>query len=86
MRQEAIDREVNAYAKKWLVDPDEVRYQVDNYRDGELANEMNFKEKADYAAYAANATDPMSKIKYRKSMIDDFKYNLMANVQPLLNS
>ena len=86
MRQEAIEREVMAYAKKWFIDPDEVRYQVDNYRDGELANEMNFKEKADYAAYVAGTAEPLSKIRYRKALIEDFKYNLMANVQPLLSS
>lgn len=85
MRQEAIDREVKAYANKWFIDPDEVRYQVDNYRDGELANEMNFKEKADYAAYAASTAEPLSKIRYRKALIEDFKYKLMAKVAPLLN-
>jgi type I restriction enzyme, R subunit len=85
MRQEAIDREVEAYAKKWFLDPEEVRYEVSNFRDGELANETNLKEKADYAAYKANAESPMSKIKYRKLLIEEFKNDLMSSVQPLLS-
>ena len=84
MRQEAIEREVEAYAKKWFQDPEEVRYEVSNFWDGELANETNLKEKADYAAYKANAESPMSKIKYRKLLIEEFKNDLMSSVQPLL--
>lgn len=85
MRQEAIDREVEAYAKKWFLDPEEVRFEVLHFRDGELANETNLKEKADYAAYKANSDSPMSKIKYRKLLIEEFKTDLMNSVQPLLN-
>ncbi len=85
MKQDVVDREVEAYAKNWCIDPDEVRYQVDNYRYGEIANEMCFREKADYAAYSASTKEPMSKLKYRKALIEDFKNDLMANVQPLLN-
>lgn len=85
MRQEAIDREVEAYAKKWFLDPEEVRFEVLHFRDGELANETNLKEKADYAAYKANSESPMSKLKYRKLLIEEFKNDLMSSVQPLLN-
>ncbi len=85
MRQEAIDREVEAYAKKWFLDPEEVRFEVLHFRDGELANETNLKEKADYAAYKANSESPMSKIKYRKLLIEEFKNDLMNSVQPLLS-
>lgn len=85
MRQEAIDREVEAYAKKWFLDPEEVKFEVVNFRDGELANETNLKEKADYAAYKASTKEPMSKIKYRKLLIEEFKNELMSSVQPLLN-
>lgn len=84
MRQEAIDREIDAYAKKWFLDPEEVRFEVVHFRDGELANETNLKEKADYATYKANSDSPMSKIKYRKLLIEEFKNDLMSNVQPLL--
>lgn len=85
MRQEAIDREVGTYAKKWFLDPEEVKFEVINFRDGELANETNLKEKADYAAYKASSENPMSKIKYRRSLIEEFKNDLMSSVQPLLN-
>ena len=85
MRQEAIDREVEAYSKKWFLDPEEVKYEVLNFRDGELANETNLKEKADYATYKTSTEEPMSKIKYRKLLIEEFKNDLMSSVQPLLN-
>jgi type I restriction enzyme R subunit len=43
------------------------------------------KEKADYAAYKSQTEAPMSKFKFRKSLIEEFKNELMNNVQPLLN-
>ena len=85
MRQEAIEREVETFSRKWFLDPEEVKYEVFNFRDGELANETNMKEKADYAAYKSQTEAPMSKFKFRKSLIEEFKNELMNNVQPLLN-
>ena len=84
MRYEAIDKEIEEYAKKWYVDAEDVRYEVYNYRDGVLANENNLKEKADYTAYKDNTPDPMPKFKFRKEMIEEFKNGLMVRVEPLL--
>ncbi len=84
MRSVAIDREIEKYAKKWYVDVENVKYEAYNYRNGVLANENNLKESADYAAYSANTQNPMKKLKFRIEMINDFKNELMVNIQPLL--
>ena len=84
MRYEAIDKEIEEFAKKWYVDAEDVRYEAFNYRDGVLANENNLKEKADYTAYKDNTPEPMPKFKFRKEMIEEFKNELMVRVAPLL--
>lgn len=84
MRYDAIDIEIEEYAKKWYVAEEDVRYEVYNYRDGVLANENNLKEKADYTAYKDNTVEPMPKFKFRKEMIEEFKNELMVGVSPLL--
>ena len=84
MRYSAIDQEIEAFAKKWYINPDDVRYEVYNFHDGALANENNLKDNADYGAYKDHSDNPMPKFKFRTSMIADFKENLMADILPLL--
>lgn len=84
MRYAAIDKEIEDFARQWYVDFETVRYEVYNFKDGELANENNLKEKADYTSYKNNENEPMPKFKFRKEMIEDFKNNLMESVLPLL--
>lgn len=84
MRYKAIDQEIEVYAKKWFIDPEDVRYEVFNFRDGNLANENILKENADYARYKDTVEDPMPKFKFRKCMIDEFKEVLMPAVEPLI--
>lgn len=85
MRYATIDQEIAAFAKKWYLQTEDVRYEVFNYKDGTLANENNLKEKADYTAYKENTDNPLPKFKFRKMMIEYFKQELMQNVLPLLN-
>ena len=84
MKYEAIDREIESYAKKWFINAENVKYEVFNYKDGVLANENNIKEEADYTVYKESSESPMPKFKFRKMMIDDFKENLMKEISPLL--
>ena len=84
MRYAAIDTAVRAFAEKWFLDFDDVKYEALHFRDGELANESKLKDSADYTAYKAATRDAMAKFKFRKAMIDDFKENLMTEVAPLL--
>lgn len=84
MRYEAVDREIAAFSKKWFLNPEEVRYEVFNFKDGKLTNETNLKEKVDYTTYKNNTDNPMSKFRFWKEMIENFKNELMSSVQPLL--
>ena len=84
MRFDAIDKEIQEYAKKWYIDPEDVKYEAFNYRDGIVANENNLKDKADYTSYKEKEPNPMAKFKFRKVMIDEFKYELMPSIYPLI--
>ncbi len=84
MRNEVINKEVNEFSQKWFLDSDEVGYEVYNYKDGVIANENNLKEKANYAEYKKQVPHPLPKFKFRKEMIEAFRNELMANVEPLL--
>lgn len=84
MRYAAIDKEVEQFAIRWFINPEDVKYEVFHYRDGVLSNENNFKEKADYALYKMSVEKPLPKFKFRKVMIEEFKNELMVNVLPLL--
>lgn len=84
MRYTAIDKEIEKFATKWYVGFDDVKYEVFNYKDGELANENKLKESADYAAYKEATTDALPKFKFNGALIRDFKDSLMTTVLPLL--
>lgn len=59
------------------------RRNVD-FGQGKLENETNFKKKADYALYKEIAENPVSKLKFYKNLIEDFKTELMDKIAPLL--
>lgn len=82
MRYDAIDTEIKTFAKQWNLNEDDVRYEVYNYRDGEMANENTFKDRA-YASYKECVEEPMPKFKFRKIIVEKFKHDLMENVLPL---
>ena len=84
MRYDAIDTEIKTFAKLWNLNEDDVRYEVYNYRDGEMANENTFKDRA-YASYKEGVEEPMPKFKFRKIIVEKFKHDLMENVLPLRN-
>lgn len=84
MRYDAIDKEIEEYAKKWYISAEDVRFEAFNYRDGVVANENNLKDKADYTTYRENDPDPMAKFKFRKVMIEEFKNDLMSSIYPLI--
>ena len=83
MRYDAIDKEIGAFAQKWFIDFEDVKYEAYNFRDGELANENKLKENADYAAYKASTPDALPKFKFNGALIRDFKESLMPEILPL---
>ena len=84
MRYAAIDAEIRRYAEKWYLDFEDVKYEAYHFRDGELANENKLKDSADYAAYKEENEDALPKFKFRKQMIDEFKNDLMPEIEPLI--
>lgn len=85
MRYEAINKEVDAFAKKWFIDPEAVKYEVFNYQEGHLSGENNLKDKADFTTYTETVPNPLPKFKFRKVLINEFKNTLMENISPLLD-
>lgn len=85
MRYAVIDSEIRKYAEKWYLDFEDVKYEVFQFRDGELANENKLKDSADYAAYKEEKEDALPKFKFRKLMIDEFKNVLMLEIAPLID-
>ena len=84
MRYSVIDAEIKRYAEKWYLDFEDVKYEVFHFRDGKLANENKLKDSADYAAYKEENEDALPKLKFRKQMIDEFKNDLMPEIEPLI--
>lgn len=85
MRYDVIDAEIKKYAEKWYLDFEDVKYEVFQFRDGELTNENKLKDSADYAAYKEEKEDALTKFKFRKIMIDEFKNILMQEIIPLID-
>lgn len=83
MRYAAIDAEIDSYASKWFVKSEDVKYEVYNFKDGELANATKLKESA-YKYYKEVTPDPMPKFKFNGAMIKEFKEVLMPEISPLL--
>ena len=85
MRYSVIEAEIKRYAQKWYLDYEDVRYEACHFRDGELANENKLKDSADYAAYKEGNENALSKFKFRTQMIDEFKNELMPEIEPLID-
>ena len=83
MRYAAIDKEIKAFAEKWFIDFDNVKYEAYNFKDGEIANENKLKSNADYAKYKETVENSMPKFKFNAALIRSFKDDLMAEIGPL---
>ena len=59
MRYSVVDAEIRKFAEKWYLSIEDVKYEVFNFRDGELANENRLKDSADYAAYKEENEDAL---------------------------
>lgn len=84
MRYEAIDKEVKKFAEKWYLSFEDVKYEALNFKHGELTNASKLKESANYQAYKEHATKALPKFKFYATMIQDFKENLMPEINALL--
>lgn len=84
IRYATVDKEIQFFADKWFIDFEDVRYEAYNYKDGVMANESKFKEKANYAAYKDSTPEAMPKFKFYSAMISEFKNGLMPEIEALL--
>lgn len=84
LKENAINKEVEIYADKWCIDFDIVRNEVSLYKNNKIANESIFKKKADYTLYREKNGNALMKFKFQKALVEDFKENLMPEIEPLL--
>ena len=84
MRYAAIDREIEKFAEKWFVPFEAVKYEVFNFKEGELANENKLKELADYRSYKEHTQNALIKLKFYRKLIEEFKEALIPEISPLL--
>ncbi len=84
MRYAAVDREIHAFAEKWFLDEELLKYEAYNYRDGVIKNENKLKESADYSEYKEATPDAIPKFKFNKMMIGEFREVLMPEIEPLI--
>ena len=84
MRYMAIESEIKSFAKKWYVDEDDVKFGVYHYANGEIPNESVLKEHANYREYEENTEEPLKKFRYLSAMINEFRFSLMPEIEPLL--
>lgn len=85
MCEDAIYTEAMDFSDKWFIPADDVVYEIEHYRDGQMANAGKFKEKADYAEYKASTDNPVPKFKFTKEIQREFEEVLMPSVSPLVN-
>ncbi|WP_370751238.1 hypothetical protein [Eubacterium sp.] len=85
MKYKIIDDAIREFAQKWYLEDEDVKFEAYNYRDGMLANENVLKEKTDYKTYKEESEEPMPKYKFRKTMVEEFKNDLMEEISPLIN-
>lgn len=84
MRYTVMDAEIKKFAEKWYLDFEDVKYEAFHFRDGALANENKLKDSINYAAYQEEQKDALTKFKFRKQMIEEFKTVLMPEISPLM--
>ena len=80
MKYKIIDDAIRKFAQKWYLEDEDVKFEAYNYRDGMLAN-----ENTDYKTYKEESEEPMPKYKFRKTMVEEFKNDLMEEISPLIN-
>ena len=73
-----IEGRVKEFTDKWHVNPDELLYLVETYKDGSPINIT-----MDYDTYSENTDEPLSKLKYRRSVKEEAAA-LAKEVRPLL--
>ena len=85
MKEKVVEKEVKAFSEKWFVPEEDIKYEVYNFRYGQMASENKLKEKADYALYKESVENPLPKFKFNAELIKAFKEELMPEVIEFIN-
>ena len=85
LRYDAIDKEIESFARRWFIPVEDVRYEAYNFKNGEIANENKLKGNANYAKYKESVAEPLPKFKFNGALIRSFRDELMPEIQPLFN-
>lgn len=85
MIEESKHRFIHSFSEKWSVKEDELTYVVENYNPNrEKQNgENELKTTANYQLYRENALEPVSKLKYWKTVRHDLKDLMQQEILPL---
>lgn len=82
-KMQYIDNVVDAFCATWCASQSEVKYAALHFRQGRIVNESVIKETGDFRAYKEKHHVNISKIQYRKLMIEDLRKVLSEEVATL---
>ncbi|MDF9887872.1 type I restriction enzyme R subunit [Bacillus sp. LEw-kw-24] len=85
MIQQTIDAFLDTFVQTWCVQKEELEFMVANYNPNhERQNgEAELKRTSDYNAYKEHASDPVTKLKYWKTVKNAFEDMMVQNILPL---
>ncbi len=85
MIQSVIDQHVQAFAKKWYVGADELRYLIDNYRKGakKQADESQLNQSQRYQDYKTEVADALNPLRYKKEIKEAYTRLIEEVIEPL---
>ena len=86
-RNAVINKAIEKFADRWCMKVEDVRYEIGQYKRGEIKNESQFKEMPDYTACMEKMKqegEKVSKFALRKNLVNEFKNVLMPEIEPLL--
>ncbi|WP_341871871.1 type I restriction endonuclease subunit R, EcoR124 family [Enterococcus faecium] len=76
---------IKDFSDKWHVEEEELAYVVANYnvKKEKQSGESELKQSADYEGYKASTEKPLSKLKYWKTVRNDFENVMKNQILPL---
>lgn len=82
-----IDHLVKNFAQKWAVQEDELRFIIDNYNPSKVdeaqIGEDDLRKTSNFDQYKANTDNPVSKLKYNKTVKEAYTQMIVEDVLPL---
>ena len=85
MKQECIEKVVTDFCITWYTSKDDVMYAAMHYRNGEIPNESEIKETANFTSYKEVQERAIPKFKYYTMMIAELRKTLDEEIKPLMN-